>query len=246
MARETLHIVTLRRTRYNDRNSIVTAWSREKGRVALLVAEGAGRGAVRSRALMMVPSLVECVVSIKPGHDIMPVSSPVASAQLTSLRVHPIKGMIATVIADILDNALREGAGGPDPTMSDFIEVSLKALDTLESDRAIANFLLYFIYSLARCLGIEPDVSTYRQGAVFDMLDGVFRLSPPLHPHYIEPHEAEMVITLSRLTLPLLGYVKIKRADRNKALDMMINYLSLHSAAPSAGLKSLEVMRSLF
>ncbi len=43
MARLRLNIVTLRRTHYSDRHSILTAWSAEMGRVSLLVADGSGR-----------------------------------------------------------------------------------------------------------------------------------------------------------------------------------------------------------
>ncbi len=49
----TLNLIPLRVIPYSDRNSILSAYSRELGRVSFVVPAGAGREARRRRALLM-------------------------------------------------------------------------------------------------------------------------------------------------------------------------------------------------
>ena len=55
-----ISFVALKMTRYSDTQSILTAYSREWGKVAFAVSVGKGKGASRLRALTMPLGLVEC------------------------------------------------------------------------------------------------------------------------------------------------------------------------------------------
>ena len=56
-----LRCVALRTIKYDDRRSIVSAWSEQLGRVSFIVPDGASREARRRRALLMPLSLFEGV-----------------------------------------------------------------------------------------------------------------------------------------------------------------------------------------
>lgn len=244
MKSQTLKVITLRRTRYSDRSAIITGLSAERGRVSLLVADGSGRGAVRARALTMVPSIIECVVSGRTGRDILAASSLRPVLPLVSLHSNPLKQMVAMFMAEVTEHAIRD-ASAPDPRLSEFIELSLASLDMLEKDAAIANFHLYFLYHLASVLGVEPDLSTYRPGSWFDMNDGIFRLTMPAHSRTLPPDQCRMIMMLSRLRLETLSRLRLTRAERNAAVETMLRYLTLHSVVNAASLRSLDVLRSL-
>ena len=65
-----LHCVALRTIKYNEKHSILSAYSLELGRVSFLLPAGSGREAARRRALMMPLGTFECVADIRHGQDI--------------------------------------------------------------------------------------------------------------------------------------------------------------------------------
>lgn len=244
MAKIDLNIVVLRRVRYSDRHAIVTAWSRERGRVSLLVADGSGREAARVRGLTAPPSLLGCVADMRPGRDIHPVSQLRLLAPLASVRVNPVKGMVAMFLAEVMAGVMT--GMQPDEGVFDFIDLSLRLLDELPEGPAVANFHVWFLYRLGSCLGVEPDVSTWRPGSLLDMRDGMFRPVMPVHGDALDARESGFAARLWRMTPANMGRWRLTRDERNRALDVELRYLSLHLAPALGSLRSLEVLRSLF
>ena len=109
----------------------------------------------------------------------------------------------------------------------------------------LGNFHLCFLYRLGRFIGIEPDVSTYQYGRIFDMVDGVFRVTAPLHSQYLGHQEAAVVALLSRMTFDNMHRFRLSRENRNQMLDVILEYYTIHCAS-LASLKSIDVLRSLF
>lgn len=237
-----LHIIALRTVRHTDRHSILTAYSLELGRVAFAIPAGAGREALRRRALLMPLSLVECVADIRPGREVFIMHDPRAQAALTSLRTHPVKSSLVMFIAEVLGVVLHDGP--PDESSYAYIHNAINTLDILPGG-SVANFHLLFLYGLGRHLGIEPDISDYRPGMLFDMLDGRFRLSAPMHRHYLDPVQSGAVVALSRMNPANMHLFKMSRHERNQLLDGILQYYSLHYTGLQS-LRSLDVLRELF
>ena len=237
-----MHFIALRTVRHNDRHSILSAYSAECGRVAFAISAGSGREAVRQRALFMPLSIVECVADIKPGREISLMHEPRVLVPLSGLRCNPIKGSIAMFLAEVLGAILRDGP--PDTTLYKYICASVEVLDALPSNRA-ANFHICFLWGLGRFIGIEPDVEGYVDGMIFDMQDGRFRLSAPMHPNYLDPARSAAVAAVSRMTYSNMHLFRMARAERNELLDGILRYYSLHYAVLQS-LRSLEVLRELF
>ncbi|MCM1292225.1 MAG: DNA repair protein RecO [Bacteroides sp.] len=237
-----VHIIVLRTIRHTDRHSILTAYSLEHGRMAFAIPAGNGREASRRRALLMPMSMIECVADIRAGRDVHFMHEPRAVAPLMSLRAHPVKSAIALFMAEVFGAVVREGL--PDESLYTFMSSMIMALDSLPGS-GLANFHVCFLMGLGRMLGIEPDYEGYRDGMFFDMLDGRFRLSPPMHRHFLNPQQSKVVNSLSRLTLLNMHRFRMTRSQRNELTDMILEYYSLH-AAGVGNLKSLEVVRELF
>lgn len=236
-----MHLIVLRTVRHTDRHSILSAYSLEAGRVAFAIPAGAGREASRRRALLMPLSVVECVARTSSGSDIMMMLEPRAELPLMSLRANPWKASVAIFMAEVLGVLLREGP--PDDLLYAYLRHSIEALDEA-SPASVANFHICFLYGLGRFIGIEPDTSGYRPGMCFDMIDGCFRISPPLHRHFLGPMQAAVVASLNRMTYANAHRFKMSRQERAELLDGILAYYSLHHAALGS-LKSLDVLRSL-
>lgn len=236
-----LSLICLRLTRHTDSRSILTAYSRELGRIALGVPAGTGRGAARLRALTMPLSLLECETVKSPGREIFPMRQPSPMRITASLHSNPLKQMMAMFVAELADIILRQG--GADPTLFDYIAAATVSLDRA-SERAAANFHICFLYHLAVTLGIEPDTTTYAPGRIFDLRDGVWRQTAPLHTDSLPPLESEWVARFSRMTFENMGRYRLTNEGRRRALDTLLRYFAIH-IAPTSGLKSLEILRSL-
>lgn len=236
-----IHAVALRTVKYNDRSSILTVWSAELGRVALLMPAGAGAESRRRRALTMPMSLFEGIVDVRPGHEIMPIRDLKAVNRGADLSANPVRATIAMFLAEVLTAVTREG--GPDRALWVFVEESVTELCRL-TGAALANFHLVFLTRLAAVLGIEPDMSTWKKNRGLDLADGVFRTSRALHDHWIEPGAARMARLLTSLTgYTGIGRLPFTRETRRQALDVILHYYTLHHTSLE-NLHSLPVVRA--
>lgn len=237
-----LHCIALRTVKYNDRNNILTAYSLEEGRVALLVSAGGSKEARRRRAMTMPMSFFECVADMRPDRDISAMADVRPSMPLPELFANPVKVTVALFVAELLGVVLRESQ--EDSMLFNFLRYAAMQLDSADPPRT-ANFPIHFLFRLGRFIGIEPDTSTYRQGRIFDMLDGTFRDSAPLHRRYLDGNDAEAVYMLSRMTWDNYGLFRFNREQRRRILASTIDYYTAHYTS-LASLNSLDVMRELF
>lgn len=236
-----LHCIALRTIKYNEKHSILSAYSLELGRVSFLLPAGSGREAARRRALMMPLGTFECVADIRHGQDIYIMKEPKADIISHGIHSNPIKSALALFIAELLSVVLREYQ--EDKALFLFLRQSIERLN--DATEGVANFHLCFLYRLGCFVGIEPDVSTYQEGRIFDMVDGIFRVSAPLHSQYLGQQEAAVVALLSRMTFDNMHRFRLSRENRNQMLDVILEYYTIHYASLSS-LKSIDVLRALF
>ncbi len=237
-----MHLIALRQVRYADSKSILTAYSLEGGILSLLVAGGATREAARRRALLMPLGLVEAVVHQRPGRDIHPMSQLQPSVALHGVYSHPMKQAVALFLGELLASVLRD-SHQPDAQLYEYLKSSILVLDALEPQR-LPNYCICFLYGLGRALGIEPDVASWRPGRVFDMVEGTFRSTPPLHSSWLPAEESRFVALLGRITFANMHHFRLSSQSRSQVLDQMLAFYSMH-VAPLTSLHSLDILRVL-
>ena len=242
--KEVVRVITLRKTRYSDRHSVLSAFSRERGRISLLVPEGTGAKVAAVKALTMSLSVVECEVDISPGRDIFPASRMMAVSALPSIHTHPVKQLVTMFLAETIGGLLRDSTA--DESLFDYIVESLKAFDAMTDPVSIANFHLWMIYGMGRMAGIEPDIASWKEGCWFDFNDGVFRMTKPLAGRSLDPDEAAALGRISRMTADNISAFRFTRQERNRAIDLMIEYLSVHySPVGASSLTTLGILREV-
>lgn len=240
--RQTFHLIALRTIRHNERHNILSGYTLEGGRMAFAVSAGTGRSASRMRALLMPLSLVECEADVRHGREVHTLIQPRPLVALHGLYANPVKTALALFLAEVLEIVLRDGPA--DELSWRYVAEGIVALDSLDADRT-ANFHAVFLFGLARVMGIAPDTGEYRVGMVFDMADGVFRLTAPMHRHFLTAEDSAAVATLSRLTYGNMHLWRLSRMQRRRLLEELLRYYTLHYAA-MGNLKSLDVVKSLF
>ena len=106
-------------------------------------------------------------------------------------------------------------------------------------------FHICFLYNLGMFIGIEPDVATYVPGRNFDLLNGVFVDGIPPHDHFVGGEDAESLRKLSRITYGNMHLFRFSRVQRNRLVDLMLDYYRLHNSAIGE-LRSPAILASLF
>lgn len=242
-----LHCIALRTVRHSDSSAILTAWSAERGRVAIALPDGKGREAARRRALTMPLALFEGVAQLRPGKEILHVrdlrpspGSPAAAAP------GPARTMLHLFLAEALDRLLRESS--PEPLLAEYLFGSLRRLGSLERPAALANYHMVFLFRLARFLGVAPDTSlpagARAEQMIFDIRDARFRHSIPAHPLFYGGEEARAVALLGRMDFDNMHRFRFSREERARILDAILEYYHIHLLPPGE-LRSPEILRSL-
>lgn len=236
-----LRCVALRTVKYDDRRNIVSAWSAECGRVGLIVPAGASREASRRRALMMPLGLFEGVADIRPGFDLLNIRDVRPIAVLPSLSASPSKAVVAMFLAEVLEKVLRESPA--DENLFNFIHRSAEKLDKMPQ-AGVPNFPLVFLCRLGGLMGIEPDISEWQPGKVFDMVEGIYRSSVPTNRRWLDSDEARVAAIVQRMTFESAARLLFPRKMRRDILDVILEYISLH-LSPIDNLRSLPILREL-
>lgn len=236
-----IHGIVLRTVRHNERNDILSVYTAECGRMSVVVSAGASAATRRRRALTMPLSIIECVVLERPGRELNPIRDLRPSLPLPTLHSDPRRMSIAMFTAELLWHILPEGDS--DKGLWRFLADAVTFLDATPD--SVANFHLALLTGMGHYLGISPDTASYRPGRIFDMAGGRFLDTPPTaHRHWLEPDDAAAVHALQRITLTNSHLYTFTREQRARALDLTLQYYSLHYA-PLSRLQSLEILRTL-
>ncbi|MBQ7212424.1 MAG: DNA repair protein RecO [Muribaculaceae bacterium] len=236
-----LTCIALRTTRYSDRYDILSAYSREIGRVALLVPAGSGKEARRVRALVQPLSLFSCTSDIRPTREIHSMSQcSLVGSTSAAIGANPLKTSVAIFLAEILSTLLRENQA--DEATFEFLK---DAVERLATTAAVANFHICFLYHFAQYVGIAPDTATYSDRRLFDLQNARFLDTPPLHNDFLGPDESAVFHSISRMTFDNMRFFEFNRQQRAQILSLIMRYYTIHYASLSS-VKSLTVLQSLF
>ena len=234
---ETLHCLALRTVKVSDSRNLLSVWSREHGRLTLAMPAGRGREAMRRRALTMPMSLFEGIANVNLLRDVQSIRD------ISAIPTHPLSAAAtpsALFLAEVLDLLLRRSE--PDKALTDYLFDNARRIGSL-TNKALAMFHILFLYRLTVFAGIEPDMGTYSRGSIFDMREGIFRTSMPLHPDYLNPTASRIMHTLGSMH-PDAPRLLLSREARNTATDIILRYYTLHHT-PLTSLKSLDILRQL-
>lgn len=231
--------IALRTIRHSDSRSILSVWTAELGHISVNVPADNGRRASRTRALTMPLSPICMEVDIRPDRQIFNIRELRPAFTTPGISCDPGKVMTAIFLADFLEVSLR--GQQPEPLMTTFILENIRLLDRLPHAAAL-NFIIYFLVRLTSFLGIDPDPAD--PGTLFDLREGCFRLSAPLHNQYLDEVSTSVLRALLRINRRNLARFKFSRSERRSILDKLLLYYTIHHR-PVLSLPSLAVIAEM-
>ena len=239
--REKMTAITLYTIRYSDKNTIVHLFTRESGRVAMLLPQGMTAAARRRNALFMPLSVLEIEAMRSPGSDIYRLKEVNALELGHEIHSDPMKNAIALFVAELLGKVVidREDSG-------ELFDFASRAVSLLEYQRrGLGNFHICYMMKLAMFLGIYPDLGGYTEGYGFDMQEAQFVRYDVSRPMVLNALAAREIYRMSRMSFANMHHFKYNRTQRGELLELMLQYYRLHGAI-SGELKSPDVLAQLF
>ena len=231
-----LHIIP-----YNDKISVAHLYTEQYGRSSYLIPQGGGKKARMFRSLFMPFSILELDIDYRNSRELQKIIEARTVLPLQNIYSDPVKNAEALFLSEVLCQTIKE----PEPNLPlfAFIARSIQVLNIMEEGNA--NFHLCFLLQLCSFLGFSPNMETYRTGYSFDMLNGIFSPSRPIHTYTLDAREAEVFARLTRMDFNNLRHFKFNRGERNAILDRILTYYRLHQPDISE-LRSPEILRAIF
>ncbi len=227
---------------YSDSKAVVTLLTRERGRIAVMSAVGAGKTARMRQARLMPLSLIETDLPVRAGAGLPTLRQFSLLTVWRRLYMHPVRSALALFMAEFLGRMCQDAA--PDPALWEFAVGATRILDSAPAER-LANFHLSFLISLLPLAGIQPDTSSWREGRWFDMRGGVFGDFPPRHPDRLSPEESETMMAFLRMNFYNAPRYRLTRLQRRQVLETLLRYYAIHFPG-TASMRCPEVLTEVF
>lgn len=233
--------VVLSTVKYGDSGMVVQMLTDRYGRQSYMVQgvrSSRGRG---SKMALFQPLFVLSFEGLEPPHgDLHKMREVQNDIVFKSVPYDIRKSTMALFMAEVLYRLVGESEANE--PLFDFVYSSVKALDEIEE--GVANFHLWFLANLSRYLGYFPG-NEHQKNCWFDMREGLYVGTMPLHDYIMSPTEAELLRDLTECDLECLGEIPLNREQRVAMLSRLVEYYSIHLEAIRS-VRSIAILQEVF
>lgn len=219
--------IVLKTTLYSESSVIVQMFTEKFGIQSYMI-NGVKKPKAKIRMNMLQPlHLVDMVVYHKTNTSIQRISELRPAPIFRSIPYDIIKSTIVLFLNEVLYKSIRQQT--TDEHLFDFIFSAICWFD--ESEEINVSFHLAFLLKLSRFLGFAPSTQTKSDQSYFDLQEGEFKSSIPLHPYFLDKHDASLFISLFSLPFEKINEINIENQTRRLILDKILVYYTLHTAS---------------
>jgi DNA repair protein RecO (recombination protein O) len=151
------------------------------------------------------------------------------------------KTSITLFLDEVLCKAVKEEEANQQ--LFDFLFHGIQILDM--HAHASSCFHLNFLIQLSRYLGFYPMENYSEENSVFNLQEGAFQSSVPLHPFYIEGTLSALFYQLIKTSVDFSSEVKMQAEEKRMLIEKIIQYYSLHISA-FGEIKSHKVLEEIW
>ena len=229
----------LQNIRYGESSLVVRMYTLNNGLQSYIVKGVRGKSSHNRVALFQPMTFLSFVQQGKPQGGLAYLKDVELAYVYQSIPFVMNKSAILIYLSELLSHTLTQQERNDE--LYGFISQSVRWLDLVES--GYANFPLYFTLELSRFLGFYPQ-GNYQPQAFFDMMEGQFVMTQPVHPYYFEKEESAVLSRLLNCGIDNLSSVNMTGTQRNAVLDGVLTFMRLH-APVLKGLQSHEVLKEV-
>ena len=232
-------LIVLTAIRYKDQNWVVKALTPDRGIIPLFLTPSSKNTKGKGKQNFQPFALLEVISSQRSAQSMANIQEAKVQHLLVDIRTNIHKNGMSLLLAEVLTKAI--GEDHADPSLFSFVRSSILELEL--EHRSYANYHLYFIAQLSKYLGIQPQV---RENArFFDLKEGVFDSSKPMHPHFISSEESMLLAKFFTQPWAECQTIALSGKKRNELLQELLKFYQYHIANFEIP-KSLAVLAEVF
>ncbi|HWY98105.1 MAG TPA: DNA repair protein RecO [Bacteroidia bacterium] len=236
----TTEAVVLQLYPYKDNNAVVKLYSKDMGFISCWAASIHKKKSKTKANLLQPLSIIKAEVSTKGSDNLVQLKEIEISVHTPGIVLNIEKSTIAMFLAELLLKSLKESSS--DNSLYEFIKEAILLLDKTK-ERCI-NFHVLFIIRLSDYFGLLPKGNYSVSTSYYNLQDGIYQATAPLHPHFLNPVESEWLSRLSSQSLEKFHEVVIPSSSRKLLLRGLLEYFELHLAM--SPLKSHLILEEVF
>ena len=233
--------IVLRTINYSDTSIITKIYTEQFGVQSYLI-KGAKRKKASVKANLFQPlSLLHLVVYKKEKKNLQVLKEAAPEIHLTSISQDPSKTSILFFLNEILDKCLREEEDNPE--LFSFLNETVQTLENAERD--FAAFHLVFMVRLSRFLGFFPQGNFSDANYLFDLREGKFVSTEPLHPDFLLADSSKLLSRLIFSNYYAMDKLNLSGKERKSLLDTLLRFYHLHLSGMGS-VTSHKVLEQVF
>ena len=233
--------IVLRSVRFGESSLIVDVLTKSSGRVSFMVhIPKTSKGKIKKQYFQPM-TLLDFEYDFRQRTNLQRIKDVRVSLPYSSIPIDPAKSCISLFLSEFIYYATRNEQ--ENPTLFTYISTSLEWLDNAYED--FANFHLVFMMRLGKFLGFHPFLEDFTPGCFFDLRNGCFTLSMPLHTDFLNAADAGHLYNLMRMNFDTMKLFKFSHDDRNRITEIVLRYYKLH-LPNMPELQSFDILREVF
>lgn len=214
--------IVLSSLRYSDSSVIAKVYTKDSGLGTFMVRTGKGKAALPKLGLLQPLSMVQIAYNKDDRKGIHTPKNIERERIHNTIPFDTVKTCLALFMAEVIARSIREEE--QNKQLFEFLSYAIIHLD--EHQGPCGNFHLKFMLEYSGYLGFYPHA--YAQQRYFDLSEGEFTNTEPLHPHHLELPLTEKFAKLIAITLDKHEQVKLSGTQRRELLQKIIDYYRLH------------------
>ncbi|WP_449304464.1 DNA repair protein RecO [Prevotella pallens] len=233
--------IVLRSVRFGESSLIVDVLTKSSGRVSFMVhIPKTSKGKIKKQYFQPM-TLLDFEYDFRQRSNLQRIKDVRVSLPYSSIPIDPAKSCISLFLSEFIYYATRNEQ--ENPTLFTYISTSLEWLDNAYED--FVNFHLVFMMRLGKFLGFHPFLEDFTPGCFFDLRNGCFTLSMPLHTDFLNAADAGHLYNLMRMNFDTMKLFKLSHDDRNRITEIVLRYYKLH-LPNMPELQSFDILREVF
>ena len=233
--------IVLRSVRFGESSLIVDVLTKSSGRVSFMVhIPKTSKGKIKKQYFQPM-TLLDFEYDFRQRSNLQRIKDVRVSLPYSSIPIDPAKSCISLFLSEFIYYATRNEQ--ENPTLFTYISTSLEWLDNAYED--FANFHLVFMMRLGKFLGFHPFLEDFTPGCFFELRNGCFTLSMPLHTDFLNAADAGHLYNLMRMNFDTMKLFKLSHDDRNRITEIVLRYYKLH-LPNMPELQSFDILREVF
>jgi len=233
--------IVLHQIKYSDSGIVAWIYTRKFGRQSFLVRGLRSKKSGRQSIMFQPLFIIDMVIYYRETREMQNIREFSVSFSPADIYSDIKKSSVAIFLGEVLSSVLREEH--PNEKLFSYLEDSIIYFDSCRDD--YTNFHLAFLAGLSSYLGFEPQKKKHQDDLYFDMLNGEFVSSPPVHGNYAGKEISLILTRIFSSSFERVKEIKLTGVLRNEVLETLVKYYSIHLPGLRK-IRSLEVLKTVF